>query len=111
MRVAVVGPCASGKSTLVTALEACGLDAYAVAQEHSDIGELWARRQPERLIYLDVSLNTLRERRRNPFWPCWVYDLQLGRLTDARSRADLVIDTNNMDPAAVAELAVKWLIT
>lgn len=111
MRVVVVGPCASGKSTLVAVLEARGLDAYAVAQEHSDIPELWARRQPERLIYLAVSLNTLRARRRNPFWPRWVYERQLSRLANARSRADLVIDTNNMDLPAVVELAVKWLTT
>ena len=111
MRVAIVGPCASGKSTLAAELSTRGIDAYAVAQEHSDIIDLWARQQPGRLIYLDVSLSSLRRRRSNPFWPRWVYERQLERLADARKHADLVVDTNVLDHDAVVALVVQRLLT
>ena len=92
--VAVVGPCASGKSTIVQALRDIGLDAYSVAQEHSIIGDLWNHREPEIVVYLDVSLDAIRDRRRNPHWPAWIYDLQIDRLSDARSNATFVVDTS-----------------
>ncbi|MBP9503378.1 MAG: hypothetical protein KBF17_14555, partial [Candidatus Promineofilum sp.] len=44
LRVAVVGPCASGKSTLVAALRAAGYDARHPAQEHSFVKDMWRRR-------------------------------------------------------------------
>jgi adenylate kinase family enzyme len=109
MRIAVVGPCASGKSTLVSRLTARGVDAYAVGQEHSDVPDLWARRAPDRLVLLDLSLNTLRARRSNPFWPRWVYERQLVRLIDARAHADLIVDTDRLDQVEVAELVTKRL--
>ena len=37
MRIAIVGICASGKTTLVRGLREAGYDAYNVAQEHSCI--------------------------------------------------------------------------
>ena len=63
VRVAVVGRCASGKSTLVAALQELGVDAYAVAQEHSAVPTLWQHADPDLLIYLDVDLETIRSRR------------------------------------------------
>jgi pantothenate kinase len=92
LRVAVVGHCASGKSTLVTALRREGFDANAVAQEHSGIPWLWRHSAPDVLIYLDVPLATVRDRRGQE-WPQAVYDAQEERLTEARAHADLIIDT------------------
>jgi energy-coupling factor transporter ATP-binding protein EcfA2 len=92
LRVAVVGHCASGKSTLVTALRSLGFDASAVAQEHSGIAWLWRHSDPDVLIYLDVPLATVRDRRGQE-WPQAVYDAQEERLAEARVHADLIIDT------------------
>lgn len=103
--VAVVGPCASGKSTIVEGLRERGIDAFSVAQEHSIIGDLWRHREPDVLVYLDVSLDSIRARRDNPEWPEWIYDLQVKRLARARSNASFIIDTTTMPPAEiVAEL-------
>jgi len=93
LRVAVVGHCASGKSTLVTALRGHGFDASAVAQEHSGIAWLWRHSDPDVLIYLDVPLATVRDRRGQE-WPQAVYDAQEERLAEARGHADLMIDTS-----------------
>lgn len=105
IRVAVVGHCASGKSTLVSALRRNGYDANAVAQEHSAIARLWKHADPDVLIYLDVPLATVRERR-GAEWPQAVYDAQEARLIDARAHADLVIDTAR---ASIDEMTAQAL--
>lgn len=103
LRVAVVGHCASGKSTLVSALRGHGFDANAVAQEHSGIAWLWRHSDPDVLIYLAVPLATVRDRRGQE-WPQAVYDAQEERLTDACAHADLVIDTAAVSiPAMIAQ--------
>jgi len=91
-RVVVVGHCASGKSTLVENLRSDGIDAVASGQEHSEIAELWKRSRADLLVYLDVDLETIRQRRGRD-WPALVFDLQEARLRRAREEADLVIDT------------------
>lgn len=91
-RVVVVGPCASGKSTLVESLRAAGIDAHVSGQEHSAIRDLWRRLDPDLLVFLDVDLGTIRERR-SPHWPEQLYQVQHSRLHGARETADLVIDT------------------
>jgi hypothetical protein len=64
LRVAVVGPCASGKSTLTAALRAAGYEARQPAQEHSYVPDMWRRLvDPDVLIYLDISYEALLERR------------------------------------------------
>lgn len=108
-RIAVVGPCASGKSTLVERLQARGLDAYGVAQEHSVISKLWQHRNPEIVVYLDVSLETIRTRREKPDWPEWLYEQQSQRLEDARSNADLVLDADHLSPTEEEQAVVDWI--
>lgn len=93
-RVAVVGHCAAGKSTVVAALRAQGYDAWAVAQEHSVVAALWRRQSPDALVYLDVGLEAIRRRRDDPHWPAWLYDVQAERLADARRHADIVVSTD-----------------
>lgn len=94
MRVAVVGVCGSGKSTIVSALRERGLDAYSVAQEHSVVADLWRHQDPDALIVLTVDLATVRGRR-GADWPAWIFDLQVERLADARRHASLTISTQD----------------
>lgn len=108
LRVAVVGHCASGKSTLVTNLRRHGYDANAVAQEHSGIPWLWRHSEPDVLIYLDVPLETVRERR-GAEWPQTVYDAQETRLAEARAHADLVLDTSKESARAVTAHSLTFL--
>ncbi|HBY47560.1 MAG TPA: hypothetical protein PK593_09765 [Thermomicrobiales bacterium] len=100
-RIAVVGHCASGKSTLASGLRGRGFDAWAVAQEHSAIANLWRHQSPDTLIYLDVSLESIRERRDDPNWPGWLYDLQSGRLASAREHANLIVPTDSLSAGGV----------
>lgn len=107
-RIVVVGPCASGKSTLVSALRDNGYDAYAVAQEHSAVRGLWRRKDPDVLIALDVPLDVVRQRR-SPGWLESVYERQHERLASAYEAADLNIDTSRHDVDGVLTLVMEWL--
>lgn len=108
-RVAVVGHCASGKSTVVAALRERGIDAWAVAQEHSEIAELWRRQSPDALVYLDVSLESIRARRGDPQWPQWLYDVQAARLAAARQEADVVVSTDSTSVEGVVARVITAL--
>jgi chloramphenicol 3-O-phosphotransferase len=92
MKIAVVGTCASGKSTIVAALRDRGHDAYAVSQEHSMVKALWKHLGPEFLVLLEVDYEDVRQRRGGS-WPRWLYEQQRERLNDARRHADVVVDT------------------
>ncbi len=107
-RIAVVGPCASGKTTLVDALVARGYSAYAVGQEHSIIRDLWKRRDPDLLIALDLDLEVVRQRR-SPTWPAEIYAVQHERLQPAFEAADLFIDTGEHDIGSTVRLALELL--
>jgi len=61
--IVVVGPCASGKTTLVRGLQSCGYRAMVSGQEHSEIPTLWRRTAPDVTIGLIVDLATIRRRR------------------------------------------------
>lgn len=108
LRVVVVGPCASGKTTLVTTLRAHGYDATVSAQEHSAIPRLWQRTDPDVLIALVADIDAVRERR-DESWPGWLHDAQEERLADAQDAADLVIDTSELGADEVAEQAIRFL--
>lgn len=108
-RVAVVGPCASGKTSTVKMLREHGLNAYSVAQEHSAVATLWAHLEPDIVVYLSVDLETIRQRRRDPHWPKWLYETQLERLEDARARADAVVETDSLTPPEVVKQIVDTL--
>lgn len=108
LRVAVVGHCASGKTTLVSGLRQRGYDAYAVAQEHSGVATLWRHAAPDVLIYLQVPLTTVRERR-GAAWSQTVYDAQETRLADARAHANFVLDTSRENALQAVAHAVALL--
>lgn len=107
-RVVVVGPCASGKTTLVATLRAHGYDASVTAQEHSAIPRLWQRTDPDVLIALVVNIEAVRERREET-WPGWLHDVQEERLSNAQDAADLVIDTSQLGADEVAERVMQFL--
>ncbi len=108
--VAVVGACGSGKSTLVRGLQAHGVNARQVVQEHSYVLDMWARiTKPDLLIYLDASLATIRNRRNDPDLPGWLVEDEIRRLRHARTHCDLCIQTDSLTPSDVLEQALAFL--
>ena len=107
-KVVVVGPCAAGKSTLVTALRALGYDAHVSGQEHSEIATLWQHSEPDVLIALDVDISAVRARRGDG-WPEWLHDLQVQRLAAASRAANFAIDTTLLSPQSVVDRVVAYL--
>jgi hypothetical protein len=109
-KVTLVGPCAAGKSTLKARLQALGVAARSVAQEHSHVPYLWQMSKPDVLIYLDVQLATLR-RRRGAHWPPALLDEQRRRLAHARAHAHLVLATDATAPDELAARVLQFLQT
>ena len=109
LRIAVVGPCASGKSTLAAALRAAGYEARQPAQEHSYVPDMWQRLvDPDVLIYLDISYEALLARR--PFFGDQAYlEQEKARLAHAREHADIVIDTSEMTAEGVWAAVATFL--
>jgi shikimate kinase len=99
-RIVVVGPCASGKSTLAGQLRELGHDVRVSGQEHSSIHNLWQKLDHDLLIALEIDLETLRARR-SESWPQAIYDRQQERLQGAYDVADVIIDTANTPPDEV----------
>ncbi len=111
MLVGVVGPCGAGKSSLVSGLQARGIKARHIAQEHSYVPDMWRRiSNPDILIFLDVSYeNTIQ--RRKLYWTPAEYAEQLHRLRHARQNASLLLDTNPMNVNQVLETVLSFLAT
>jgi ATPase subunit of ABC transporter with duplicated ATPase domains len=107
-KIVVVGPCAAGKSTLVTALRQLGYDAHVSGQEHSEIAMLWQHSQPDVLIALAVDISAVRDRR-GEAWPEWLHDIQVRRLAAAARAANLAIDTTELSPQNVVDRVVAYL--
>lgn len=106
MRIVVVGPCGSGKSTLVAELQDRGYDAHAVAQEHSAVHDLWLHGgRPDVLIFLDASPATITARRQNNF-PGWLYGKQMRRLRSAREHATMYLHTDRLSIGEV----LRWVL-
>ena len=107
-RIVVIGPCASGKTSLTARLQRLGYDAHACGQEHSDIPGLWRHLAPDVVIGLRIELDTLR-RRRAPGWSGEIYARQIGRLRSAYAHAHLVVDADTIDQDTVLAEVVGWL--
>jgi cytidylate kinase len=107
--IAVVGPCASGKSLLARALRQRGYNAREVGQEHSYVPTMWQRiTQPDLLIYLDVSWEVACQRRSTDAKASWWAELA-HRLRHARHHADLYIHTDVLTPQEVLEESLAFL--
>jgi deoxyadenosine/deoxycytidine kinase len=109
MRIAIVGPCAAGKSTLVRNLKARGYDAEECCQEHSQVQVMWQRiARPDILIYLDASLRTIRQRL-DVNWEQSYVDEMNRRLTHARAHAHCFVDTSPLTPEQVCDRVSEFL--
>jgi thymidylate kinase len=107
--VGVVGPCASGKSTLIEQLRVLGYRGKHIAQEHSYVKDMWAQiAKPDVLIYLDVSYEISCQRANSSF-ARKIYTNQVERLFHAKQNADLYINTDHRSPAEVLDEVVNYL--
>lgn len=107
--IAVVGPCASGKSMLVRRLQREGYNAREVNQEHSYVPSMWQRlTDPDVLIYLHVSQEVAAERRKSEERAAWWKAME-ERLEHASRHADLRIQTDALTPDEVLREALVFL--
>lgn len=107
--IGVVGPCGSGKSTLIAGLEKYGYVCRHIAQEHSYVQAMWqVITKPDVLIYLAASFPTSTARRKLN-WQEKDHEEQLRRLNHARGHAHLVIDTDPLTPEQVLQKALDYL--
>ncbi len=110
-KVAVVGPCGSGKSTLMQNLQAQGYNIRAVSQEHSYVAAMWQRlTKPDLLIYLDVTLKSI-AKRRTIHWGQERLDQLNHRLRQARIHCDFYLTTDDLTAQEVAEQVKTFLET
>ncbi|SHJ72659.1 hypothetical protein SAMN02745227_00580 [Anaerobranca californiensis DSM 14826] len=110
LKIAVVGNCAAGKTTLVKGLNERGyLKAYNVPQEHSVVKKLWQRYNPDILIYLQCSLEVAKRRRPTISWGEERLIQQRSKLEDAFLNKDIFIDTDNLSIEEVLEIAIKGI--
>lgn len=109
-RLAVVGPCSSGKSLLARALKARGLVVRQPAQEHSYVPDMWRRlSRPDILIYLDVNYPTARRRRPHHDGGPQRLAEQHMRLAHARAHCDFYLDTSPLTPNEVLTEVLAFL--
>lgn len=109
MRIAIVGPCAAGKTTLAQALQARGFDARQIAQEHSYVPSMWQKiTKPDILIYMDVSYAISMQRKRLN-WTEAEFNEQLRRLEHACEHCDILIDTDTLNPEQVLQQILAQL--
>jgi len=107
--IAIVGPCAAGKTTLAEALRGLGYNARQIAQEHSFVPAMWQIiTQPDVLIYLDGSYEIC-TRRKGFNWLPHEHAEQIRRLAHAREHCHIYIHTDELTPAEVLESALAAL--
>ena len=107
--IGVVGPCGSGKSTLITGLNQHGYTCRHIAQEHSYVPAMWQIiTKPNLLIYLHASFHVSTTRRKLN-WLESDYTEQLRRLSHAHAHANIIINTDDLTPNRVLQLALDFL--
>lgn len=101
--IAIVGPCAAGKSTLVAGLRASGHLGRQIAQEHSYVPQMWRIiRRPDALVFLDASYEICTERKQLN-WSQAEYAEQQKRLAHARQHCDFYLNTDDLSEKEVLE--------
>ena len=108
MKIVIVGPCASGTTTLAESLRRAGYDAHPCAQEHSYVPDMWRMSRPDVLIYLDATMETIR-RRREVNWGEERLAAERERLAHAREHCDLYLATDDLTREAVFERVEAFL--
>ncbi len=111
VKVALVGPCSSGKSTLRKHLLAAGFRNIKMpTQEHSYVKDMWQKlTKPDLLIYLDVDYPTTLKRRPHIDLGPERVDIQNDRLSHAREHADFYLDTSPLSPAEIGSNVIQFL--
>jgi hypothetical protein len=111
MRIKVVGPCASGKSTLAAGLRQAGYDACSAAQDHSYVPDMWRRlNPPDVLIYLDVTLAEAHRRGRSGAgWDQAYLDTEHERLSHARAHCDFYLLTDGLTEIEVRDRVLEFI--
>ena len=109
-RIAIVGPCTAGKSTLKPALLERGYVVRMPAQEHSYVPSMWQQlSKPDLLIFLDVDVEETAVRRpKNPSSTAYLAE-QHRRLAHAREHCDFYLNTSPLSPAEVQEKVLAFL--
>ena len=108
-RIGIVGPCTSGKSTLIANLRSQPIDLRHIAQEHSYVQTMWqVIAKPDHLVYLDVSYPESM-RRKNLNWSESEYLEQIRRLQHARQHADFYLHTDYLTPQQVAQKVLEFI--
>jgi hypothetical protein len=100
--IVIVGPCASGKSTLRAGLQAQGFtQVRVVAQEHSGVRDLWKLRgYPEVLIYLDARAETANARQGRSDWTPAAHAEQSRVCSTPAPPAISALPTDDLSPAS-----------
>lgn len=107
--IGVVGPCGSGKSTLIEGLAGHGYACRHIAQEHSYVPYMWqVISKPDLLIFLHASFPVSTARRKLN-WQLKDYEEQSRRLSHARAHAHIIIDTDHLTPRQVLQTALDFL--
>jgi len=109
--IAVVGVCASGKTTLVAGLTGLGLRAVAISQEHSFVKRLWAKLHPDTdiLIMLDARWETTKLRRPAITYGPERLEEQRRRLAHAIAECNLYLPTDDLSIEQVRQSVVDWV--
>jgi len=112
IRIALVGPCASGKSTLAHSLKVAGFEVRQPAQEHSFVPDMWQRlSKPDVLIFLDVDYTHFQQRRPiNNGNPEYLVE-QYRRLAHAQKHCDFYLNTSGLDKEEVKTAVFQFLQT
>lgn len=109
--VAIVGVCASGKTTLSAGLNQNGVKAYSVPQEHSSVRRLWEKQHPDVnfLVVLDAQWETTKQRRPTiSYGPDRLED-QRQRLVLARECCNLYLPTDGLGIDEVRQRVLESL--
>ncbi len=107
--IGIVGPCGSGKSTLVAGLEQQGYRGRHIAQEHSYVKHMWqVITKPDILIFLQCSFENSTARRKLN-WLLSDYEEQQRRLFHAYEHAHLIIVTDSLTAQAVLTQVLSYL--
>jgi deoxyadenosine/deoxycytidine kinase len=107
--IAIVGPCASGKTTLAASLKAKNLAARQIAQEHSYVPNMWEiLTKPTVLIYLDASYPVCTQRK-SLSWTVEEYETQKHRLRHAYANYHIYIDTDELSADEVLQRSLQAL--